>query len=206
MSIYKNLDRYFDDCQNCGGCCTVPGMFLPEQIDVLAAHLGISGSELFSRYLIAEMCAPRDCYTASQDFVAPIFVLSPVKVDSAGKRLPDRLFNNEYIYRNNHHCIFRDMQKHRCSIHKFKPFECAVMLCPVMTRDNPVYLGKTYYYHKWKDQQELIFSLIPELKPAHMKLKNSIYRMKKSFDQRNRTISEIAAALNTSPAKERKDA
>ncbi len=206
MYIYKNLGRYFDDCQNCGGCCTVPGMFLPEQIDVLAAHFGISLSELFSRYLIAEMCAPRDYYAASQDFVAPVFVLSPVKAEPDGKRLPQRLFDVAYINKKNHQCIFRDTQKNRCSIHKVKPFECAVMLCPAMTKDNPVYLGKAYYYHKWKNHQEMVFSVFPDMKPAYMNLKNSVYRMKKSFDQRNRTISEVATTLNARPAKETRDA
>jgi Fe-S-cluster containining protein len=206
MSIYKNLDRYFDDCQNCGGCCTVPGMFLPEQIDILAEHFSMSRAELFSRYLIAEMCAPKDSYGAPGDFTAPVFVLSPVKVGPDGKRSPLRLFNNEYIYSKNTHCIFRETKKHRCSIHRVKPFECAVMLCPAITRDNPVYLGKAYYYHKWKDQQEIIFSVFPELRSHFMKLKNSLYRMKKSFDERNRTMQEIAAALNSRKSKEAGDA
>jgi hypothetical protein len=181
-------------------------MFLPEQIDVLARHLNLTRKELFAGYLIAEMCAPTDCYTLPTDCVTPVFVLSPVKAQGGGKRLTQRLFDIPYIQITDHHCIFRDRQNNRCSIHEIKPFECAVMLCCRMTKDKPMYLGKSYYYHKWKDAQEIPLSLFPELRPLYKKLETSLRWLKKSFEEKNQIIQEIITSVNVQSHREGKDA
>ena len=37
--MYWNPERYFGACDNCGTCCTMPGIFLPQELDPVTDHL-----------------------------------------------------------------------------------------------------------------------------------------------------------------------
>jgi len=93
----------------------------------------------------------------------------------------------------------------RCGIHEIKPFECSVMLCYGMTKDKPMYLGKGYYHHKWKDSQDIPFSMFPELKNMVGKLRTSVEWLKRSFEEKNQIMSEITTLLNSQPKEESND-
>jgi len=194
MNIYNdNLNKYFQPCINCGECCKVPGVFIPEQIDILAKHFNLSRRQLFDRCLIAEFCAPNDSCT-------PVFVLSPVKVDASGNRLPQKMFDTAYINIRDLNCIFRDIKANRCSIHDYKPFACSLLLCPKMTKDKSISLEKSFYYHKWKETQEIVFSMFPGLDSIYAKLNESVTGMGKSLDLRNNIINnDIAILFNGHP-------
>ncbi len=191
MSIYANVARYFSQCLNCGECCRIPGVFLPEQIPILANHLGLSVNSLFDQYLIAELCAPDDWHV-------PVFALSPVKAKPDGSRLSQRVFDSAYAEVRNLRCIFRDSGK--CRIHEYKPFACALLLCPRMTSDESLSLGKSYYYHRWKDKQDVMFSMFPALEPIYERLKESVAGLNKSLQIRNTIINcGIGTLFNGSP-------
>jgi hypothetical protein len=192
--------NFFDQCTHCGECCTIPGMFLPEQIDVLAAHLAITRKALFTHYLIAHLWAPTDNYASPDDCVAPVFILSPVRATEEGKRLPQKIFDINYGKATQLHCIFRDRLHNRCGIYQNRPFECALTLCSKMTKDKPLYIGKNYYYHKWKNAQEIPLSMFPQIRPAYEKLQRSVEGMRNSFQFRNIVMNgEIASFLNGYP-------
>lgn len=175
--MYKDLEKYFNDCQNCGERCRVPGIFLPAQIEALAEHLDISSEELFRRYLIAELFTPNVNS-------APVFVISPVMADSEGYRLSNRLFDSEYAATQDLHCIFRDNETRSCIIHKFKPFGCNLLICGKMTKARPITLNKTYYYHKWLDSQGIIFSIFPGLGAEHEKLLAAVSNLSEDEEKR----------------------
>lgn len=194
MDIYNdNLNKYFQPCVNCGECCKIPGVFIPEQIDILAKRFNLSRRQLFDRYLIAELCAPNDSHT-------PIFVLSPVKADTNGVRLSQKIFDDVYVNIRDSNCIFRDTKLNKCSIHEHKPFACALLLCPKMTRDKSISLEKSFYYNKWKDAQEIIFSMFPGLNSIYEKLNESVTGIGKSLEMRNKIINnDIAILFNGHP-------
>jgi Fe-S-cluster containining protein len=192
--------KYVEECTHCGDCCETPGMLLPEQIDVLARHFNMTGKELFDHYLIIQMWAPTHGFGRPDDCVAPVFVVSPVRAKRDGNRFPQMIYDLSYSKIHNLHCIFRDMNKNRCSIHEIKPFECTLTACPRMTKDRSIYLGKSFYYHKWKDSQALVFSVYPELRPMYKKLKKNMSILRKSFELRNRVMNEeIATIFNGNP-------
>lgn len=190
MYIYKNLERYFNPCINCGECCKTPGVFLPEQIYTLSEHLKLDIESLFQTYLIAEICSPNDKTT-------PVFVLSPVKVDEKGNRYPFHFMDTNYINAQDKLCIFRDTQNKVCKIHKNKPFACALLICQKMTMDKSLSLEKSFYFHKWKDNQDIILSIHPELKDVCEKLEHSVKSIDDSYKTRNDIINkEISTILN----------
>ncbi|MHC9544565.1 MAG: YkgJ family cysteine cluster protein [Vulcanimicrobiota bacterium] len=191
---------YVDQCTNCGECCKTPGIFLPEQIEVLAAHFSMTEKELCERYLIVQLCTLSDHFVSPADCVPPVFILSPVKADIEGKRLPQRFYDSSYSQIRDLHCIFRDNTLKRCSIQDIKPFECSLTACSYMTKDNPIFLGKRFYHHKWKDAQETVTAIFPELEPLYQKLKQSAEDMKNSFEMRNKAMhEEIATIFNGYP-------
>lgn len=193
MYIYKDLDKYFEKCLNCGECCKIPGVLLPEQIDILANHFNFSRRQLFDRYLIAELCAPNDSFV-------PAFVLSPVKVDVHGNRLPNRIFDDEYVKIRHLNCIFRNNEAKVCSIHSIKPFACALLICAKMTKDKSIELNKTHYYYKWINSQDIVFSMFPELVVIYQRLIETISQMPKLIDIRNKIINvDIATVFNGHP-------
>ncbi len=172
-------------------------MFIPEQIEVLAAHFRITEKELFERYLIAQLWAPSDKFASPTDCVTPVFILSPVKADDEGKRMPQRFYDSSYDQVRNLRCIFRENAKKICGIHDLKPFECSLTACPYMTKDNSMFLGKSFYYHKWKDAQETVMAIFPEIRHLYQKLEQSAEEMRKSFEMRNHAMNEeIAIILN----------
>jgi Fe-S-cluster containining protein len=195
MYIYKDLDQYFNPCTNCGECCKIPGQFLPSQIVTLAEHLKMDIDQLFNRYLIAELCAP-------DDTTSPVFVLSPVKVDEGGNRFPVRFMDMDYTTILDKYCIFRDNERGTCVINKVKPFACGLLLCPKMTLDKSLSLDKSYYFHKWKDRQDIIFSIFPELRDISERLRSSVNWMAKTRKLRNNIIcTEIARVMNGIPTR-----
>lgn len=159
LSIYRDLDRYFKPCTNCGECCRIPGVLLPDQVDPLAEHLGLSRRDLFDRFLVAELYAPDDATT-------PVFMLSPVKARPDGTRLPQRIFDDGYVRTGYHHCIFRDAALPGCGINAVKPLECAMLLCQKMTGANPFFLDKKYFHQRWLGAQDIVFDMVPEARAA----------------------------------------
>lgn len=149
--------NYFDDCGNCGKCCKLPGIFLPEQVEELARRFRLGINELFGRYLIAEL------YTPGAEF-DPIFMLYPVKIiDEAGNRIPVFFADQEYHRLRHLQCVFRSRESMSCDIHTAKPFGCSELLCRKMINTDPVLRGKCYYYYKWLDAQQLIFDVFPAI-------------------------------------------
>lgn len=195
MSIYRNLELYFDPCINCGDCCKVPGVFLPQQIEALAAHFGMGNKELFNRYLVAELYAPDEHST-------PVFMLSPVKARIDGSRLPQRVFDPAYLQVRYLHCIFRDGVARTCTIDAVKPFECAAMLCQKMTGDNPFYVDKAYFYRKWKHAQDLVFDIFPDLRAVWERLEGAMQGIRASTEERNHLVNyEVTAAFQNGTEK-----
>jgi hypothetical protein len=191
MYVYNHLEP----CTRCGNCCSIPGIFLPEQIAPLAAHFNLRPRELFEHYLIVQMRALADTFFCPSNCAPPVFVLSPVKVDMAEKRLPQRMADRVYDQKRLLYCTFFDQKSNACVIQKLKPFECCLTACSKMTKAQSLYLEASFYYHKWKDCQELIFSILPELRPLYKKLEKSSQRMRESFERRNRIIRDEIAPL-----------
>jgi Fe-S-cluster containining protein len=191
---------YIVQCANCGECCRTPGLFLPEQMEAFAAHFGIGLREVFDRYLIAQLWMPSDIFRSPSDCVTPVLVLAPVKADGAGKRAPQRCCDQSYMQMGDLHCIFRDNEGKKCTIYSVRPFECSLSACSYMTKDSPMSLGRRYYYHKWKDWQDPVLSIFPEIRPLYEKLEQSAREMRESFEMRNQAMYEdIATALNGYP-------
>ncbi len=200
MYIYKNLEKYFQECDNCGDCCKVPGVFIPEQIDELAKYLKLDHGQLLKKYLIVELCSP-------SDNVAPVFAISPVKADSNGNRLPNLFFDTDYVNIRHLYCIFRDNETKSCKIHQLKPFGCALLICEKMTYANSIELNKTYYHHKWKESQNLLFEIFPKLEPVYKELVSTVSFIPKLekkremiFNKRNQLINvEMSNIFNGHP-------
>ena len=184
--IYKNLDNYFNDCERCGQCCKLPGIFLPEQVEALREQLDLGMETLFRRYLIAEL------FTPGCD-LPPVFMLSPVKVDEAGKRLPKLFADGEYHRIRHRHCIFWHGAKAACRIYGNKPFGCSVLLCAKMTDSDPLLLRKSYYYQKWLDYQEILFRIFPHMEACMEELRPIAASGRKG-------VAEMTRALNRSPS------
>lgn len=157
-------------------------MFLPGQIEPLAAHLGLDAVELLRRYLIIEPYAPDEEST-------PVFMLQPVKARPDGTRLPQRSFDPAYLQTRYLHCIFHDAQARRCSIEPVKPFECAALLCQRITGANALFLDKSYFYHQWKKAQDVIFALLPEMRPIWERLDEATRAQRRSAEERRRILS-----------------
>ncbi len=187
-----NLNQLcLDPCSNCGDCCKIPGLFLPNQIVPISKHLGINTEELVKKYLIFELCS------SNPDLIPPVFVPSPVKISSEGERFPGLLMDDEYINTRHFYCIFRDGISMICKIHPFKPFGCALLTCEKMTRANSLFLNKQYYYHKWKDHQNIIFEIFPDLKSVHEELVSVLKAKSDNNQKRNDLINnEISLILN----------
>jgi len=193
MYIYKNLDKYFEKCDNCGECCKIPGVLLPEQLTLIAEHLEISTQELFEKHLITELCSP-------DDYITPVFALSPVKVNANGERHPFHLMDSEYINIKNLHCIFFDKENSKCKIHKVKPFGCDLLICSKMTNDKEINLEKSYYFHKWQSHQNILYDFYPDLEQTANDLNNVVSSIQNSFAKRNEIINiRISTIMNGSP-------
>lgn len=195
--MYTNIERYFNACDQCGECCTLPGIFLPDQIDPLANHLNLDREQLFRRYLIAELFTP---HVES----VPCFVVSPVKTATNGLREHKLLSDSDYAHIRHGQCIFRDRDSRSCQVHEHKPFGCTLLICGKMTMAKPITLNKTYYYHQWLGSQAILFSIFPELGTLYEKLVDAVSNLPKegsarktAFRKGNAIIStEMAAAMN----------
>jgi Fe-S-cluster containining protein len=191
MCLYNELKNYIDDCSLCGECCSIPGILLPEQITILTEHFKLNPRQLLDKYLIAELCAPKDS-------PLPVFLLSPVKVDDKGERFSNKIIDHDYHAIRDKKCIFLD-SSNRCSIHDIKPFGCSMLLCKKMTHGNSICFDKQFYYHRWKDHQQIIFSIFPELETPLIEIQRSILDIseqvkihnKKMYDNLNNKIGII---------------
>ncbi len=200
--MYKNIQTYFEPCDNCGICCKTPGIFLPEEIGPLAGHFGMDPEELFRTYLIAEL------FTPNVEWV-PAFVLSPVLLDIKGNRTSDYLSDSSYARNRDKSCIFRNNEAAACMVHEHKPFGCSLLICGKMTRAKPLILNKTYYYHRWVNSQDILFSVFPRLKALYRDLLNLISCLpdgglarRMSLTRSNSLIcNEIANVLNGRPCR-----
>ena len=184
-------------CVHCGECCRVPGILLPDQVEVLADFLDIDRQGLFHRYLIAELCTPAD-------ELPPAFVLAPVKAEEDGRRLPHRLLDFDYRMTGHLWCIFRDPGKRRCTVHPVKPFGCSTLICSRTTQGQPIAYDKTHYYWQWIHAQDMIFSILPELEPLWVRVEQVVRRFRKTprlrremLAERNRLLkNDVARILN----------
>ncbi len=191
--MYKNLERYFGACVNCGSCCTIPGIFLPGQIDLLAGHLKLDKIQLFRKYLVAELFTP--------DIEAPpAFLISPVKSDSCGVREKNYLSVASTAKTHSAICIFRDNDSRSCRVYDRKPFGCTLLICSKMTKARPITLNKTYYYHHWLDSQGMLFSIFPGLGELYIKLLKIVVPL-----PRDKTRKEALVAANIVIGKEISD-
>ncbi len=191
--MYTDLEKYFEDCQNCGECCKIPGIFLPEQVDLLGEHLNLNREQLFRKYFIAELFAPNIQSV-------PVFVISPVTADGSGERFPNLLSDREFENINHLHCIFRDNGTMSCRIHEFKPFGCHLLICGKMTKAKPITLNKTYYYHKWLDSQKILFSIFPDLESAYHKLLSILSGLPKTEEERGMALDKGNEVINVEMA------
>ena len=179
--VYRNLENYFGACDNCGTCCTIPGIFLPPEIDLLAEHLKLDRAELFRTYLIAEL------FTPDVESV-PAFVISPVKKTPDGQRNDKLLSDGAYAQIRNAPCIFRNSSGRSCGIHAHKPFGCTLLICGRMTKARPLVLNKTYYYHRWLDSQAILFSVFPGLEPLYRELLHTVWPLPMSEKSRSTAL------------------
>jgi len=171
---------------NCGQCCKIPGIFLPEQLDHLKDSLHLDMEELFRGYLIAEL------FTPSED-LDPIFILSPVKADESGERIPVFFADGNYHHIRHLHCIFWNNDKRECAIYDKKPFGCSVLLCDKMTETEPILIRKQYYYHKWLDYQNILFGIFPHLEEY-------TFQLQEVSSSGRRGVAEVTSGLNQSSA------
>jgi Fe-S-cluster containining protein len=185
-AVYKDPGRYFAACTNCGDCCRIPGIFLPDEIDRLATDLRLDRIQLFRKYLIAELFTPN----AGS---APVFVLSPVKAQASGERCESFLSDRAYAHIRHLHCIFRE--DHACSVYDAKPFGCSLLICGKMTKAKPLLLNKTYYYHQWAGSQEILFSLFPGLENAYQGLLDVLRDLPLSGEKRTAMLARGNAII-----------
>jgi len=183
MDVFKNLDDYFEPCTNCGDCCHMPGDLLPEQVDILANHLRMNRKELFDRYLVVQLFAPNDT-------MPPAFLVSAAKVDQKGVRMAQKMVDQEYVDTHHLDCIFRDKAAKGCSVHQIKPFGCAFLICAKTTKANPVLLNKAFFYHRWIDSQDIIFSVYPALEPIHKQLTEVAAKLAQVETEKAKAVEE----------------
>lgn len=139
---------------------------------------------LFRKCLIAELFTPGGG-------LAPLFILSPAKIDASGT-ISDTIFaDGEYHRIRNQHCIFWQVQGHVCNIYEKKPFGCSLLLCAKMTGSEPVLLRKTFYYNKWIGHQDIIFNIFPGLEKQYL-------RLCEETDPGAAGVAEITKKLNAS--------
>jgi Fe-S-cluster containining protein len=191
--VYNNIERYFNACDHCGECCTLPGIFLPDQIDLLANHLNIDREELFRKYLIAELFTP---HVES----VPCFVISPVKAAASGLRENNLLSDSNYAHIRDAPCVFRDKDSRSCRVHEHKPFGCTLLICSKMTMARPIVLNKTYYYHRWLGSQNILFSIFPELGTLYERLLDALSNLPKEGNERKAAFRKGNAIIGTEMA------
>lgn len=183
MNRSEAFEKYFGDCLNCGDCCHLPGDLLPEQIDILANHFKLDRKQLFEKYLIIQIFAPNEG-------VPPAFLVSPVKADRNGNRVPKKMVDQEYMNIRHLDCIFRDHVSKGCSVHEIKPFACDFLVCAKATRANPVVLDKTFFYHHWLNSVEVVFSVYPELQALYEQLKETALRLSQLESEKAQAIED----------------
>jgi len=181
MQLFDGLGEYFADCANCGDCCHAPGDLLPQQIDVLATHMGLDRVQVFRKYLIVQIFADKE-----RDI--PAFLAAPVKVTPDGKRLPHKMVDQNYMNVRHLNCIFRDQVSQNCSIHHIKPFACKFLICSKCTRANPILLNKAFFYHHWIKAQDIIMSVYPEVAEVYQRIVELISNCPDS--ERKRIVQE----------------
>jgi Fe-S-cluster containining protein len=132
-------------CAECVSACkNDPGRLVPEDVDKIAKHLGISREELISDYLVK-------IETSKQNSNA--IALAPAKrkgkrfVSEPGTVAPD------YYAQEKGSCIFLS-DSGMCTIHSVKPFECgAYMGCKNTFLGRP-YREKQveeYFFVRWRN-------------------------------------------------------
>jgi hypothetical protein len=171
----------------------IPGIFLPDQIDLLAGHLSLDREQLFRKYLIAELFTPNVEST-------PCFVISPVKAAFDGRRLGNLLSDRGYALVRREYCIFRDKAALSCGIHEHKPFGCALLICGKMTKAKPILLNKAYYYHRWLDSQAILFSVFPELGNMYERLLDAVLNLPPQGKARTKALMRGNAIIGTEMA------
>lgn len=123
-------------CPKCiSACCNDPGRLAPEDVQKLAAELGITPADLIATYLVKIPLTPGDNR----------YALAPAK--RKGKRLiaePGTVVPDYYAAERGV-CVFFDGEG-GCTVHGAKPFECRAYLGCKHT-----FLGKPY---KEKDVEE----------------------------------------------------
>jgi hypothetical protein len=116
-------------CPACiSACRTDPGRLVPEDLQKLAAELGLNPQELIAQYLVKIPLAPKE----------HVYALAPAK--RKGKRLiaepgtvvPDYYESERGV------CVFLE-ESGMCRIQRAKPFECSAYLGCKNT-----FLGKPY--------------------------------------------------------------
>jgi Fe-S-cluster containining protein len=187
-SVFHELESHFEACDNCGSCCSIPGIFLPHEIDLLADRLMLDRAGLFRTYLIAELFTP-DVESA------PAFVIAPVKAAPDGGRETKLLSDSAYAGIKGARCIFRSGPARRCGIHAHKPFGCALLICRKMTKAGPLLLNKTYYYHRWIESQTILFSIFPGLERIYGKLCDTVSPLPLVRKSRNAALTEGNAII-----------
>jgi Fe-S-cluster containining protein len=181
--MFENLDSYFAECTNCGDCCHTPGDLLPEQVDILANHFRLDRRQLFDKYMVLQIFAP-------DPGAPPAFLVSPVKSDRNGKRLPQKIVDRAYLDIKHLDCIFRDQASNSCSVHDVKPFACGFLVCAKATRANPILLNNLFFYHRWIDSLDIIFSVYPGLQLLHKQLTEIALRFSRLEKQKTQAIEE----------------
>ena len=104
------------DCADCrAACLNSPGWFMPHQIAPLAAHLGLSVTELFKRKLAVGVTQMPD---GNQ-----VHGVMPHKLRDGKK--PGSVWTLRELA-DPGRCVFFD--RGRCTIYKYRPYECARMI------------------------------------------------------------------------------
>jgi hypothetical protein len=127
----------------------------------------------------------------------PVFLLSPAKILPLGG-LPDKLLSDsQYSLARNGLCVFRNNTDRSCTIHAHKPFGCSLLICSRMTKAKPLMLNKTYYYHRWLDSQDILFSIFPELALLHRKLLSTVFPLPAPGRSRTAALMTANAIIGT---------
>jgi len=124
-------------CVRCGGCCaTYPCALAPDDLEQIAAFLGMSSAEVFRRYLVLD-------YTATSG--RKLYYLCPARLgDRAGKVVDwDWAFESSP-------CIF--LRGGGCAIEPVKPRGGRTFSCHLVTstRRNRVIFGKRNAAKAWR--------------------------------------------------------
>ena len=101
------MDCSCDRCQSL--CCSKPGWFMPQEIELVARKLNVATGDLFKRHLTIDAVL-----IAEADRPTGVYVLAPAIVDRKSAAISDPAARGSCVW----------FKNGKCDIHEMKPAEC----------------------------------------------------------------------------------